>query len=130
MTYGQITHLVHKFFVNRKHPPQQTDEKEKEYHKRDHWPNGNVVDTLKYILIHNLFVSLILSVSSSLNLDVFSESLQVCDQRDDLCIVCNLDTISVQCPGNFLCLFIKIFNCKFFVAIFVGNTYRSEERRV
>jgi hypothetical protein len=52
IVHWQFAHLLNEFSIDRENPPQQDDEKQKENHKRNHWPDGNVVDTLKNVLVH------------------------------------------------------------------------------
>ena len=45
--------MVDKSFIDREHPQQEADKERKEYYKRDHRPDGDVVDALKNVFIHS-----------------------------------------------------------------------------
>jgi hypothetical protein len=48
----QIFHFVNECFVRCEDPPQQANEEDEEYNKGDNGPDGDVIDTLKNVLIH------------------------------------------------------------------------------
>jgi hypothetical protein len=52
---GFASHPIRVALVDRKKPPQHEEEKQKEDHKRDNGPDGDIIDALKNILVHMLF---------------------------------------------------------------------------
>ena len=66
-----ILHRLYKFLIRAENPPQQTNKKKEEDNERNHWPDGDVVDTLKDVFIHIVTV-IQLVLCSFLSLYVFA----------------------------------------------------------
>ena len=45
--------LMYLFFIRREYPPQETQKEEEKDEERDHWPDGDVVDILKNVFVHD-----------------------------------------------------------------------------
>jgi hypothetical protein len=57
---GHFFQSVDHLLVCGENPPQKTDEEQKEDHKGYHWPDGDVIDALKHILVHDSGISVYL----------------------------------------------------------------------
>jgi hypothetical protein len=47
-----LAHFIDKCFVGREYPPEQHDKENKEDNKGDQWPDSNMIDIGKNVLIH------------------------------------------------------------------------------
>src|SRR5690349_12266424 len=61
--HRQVAHVCDVPLIHRERPPQQTQEEKKEYHKRDHRPDGDVVDASENFFIHSSCSLLVISCS-------------------------------------------------------------------
>lgn len=46
------------FFIRTKYPPQQADKKQKEDNEGDNRPQGDVINALEYVFIHDFLILL------------------------------------------------------------------------